>query len=129
MALAPLTSTDRLVNVFLNVARDPLGRATGMLYGYRAGDELRHVFRLPLVGAELDMPDAVLAERVFGLLNVGDDPAFGTPDDRALAYRLANLRSLSVGDVIELDNRWLAVAGRGFIPVEQPHIDSVSLPF
>jgi hypothetical protein len=40
---------------------------------------------------------------------VGHDPDFGIPDQRAVAYRQAGNRSLSVGDVVQVDAIWLAV--------------------
>lgn len=129
MALEPLTPTDRIVNVYLNVARDSLGRPAALFDGYKAGDPLRHCFRLPLVGAELRLSPTALAEKVYHLLNVGDDPMFGTPDERAVAYRLANYRSLSVGDVLEIDGEHLAVASMGFVSVDVPAREAISTPW
>ena len=37
-----------------------------------------------------------------------------------MAYRLANYRSLSVGDVLEIDGEHLAVASMGFVSVDVP---------
>lgn len=129
MALAPLTTTDRIVNVYLNVARDELDRPTALFDGYKAGDPLRHSFRLPLTDAEQELSPSTLAEKVYDLLNIGDDPTFGTPDERAVAYRLALLRSLSVGDVLEIDGQYLAVAGMGFVSVDAPEREAISMPW
>lgn len=129
MTLAPLTTTDRIVNVYLNVARDDLGHPTALFDGYKAGDPLRHCFRLPLTDAEQNLPSSSLAEKVYHLLNVGDDPMYGTPDERALAYRLSNYRSLSVGDVLEIDGQHLAVASMGFVSVDAPEQETISMPW
>lgn len=129
MALAQLTTTDRIVNVYLNVARDGLGRPTALFDGYKAGDPLRHCFRLPLVDEELNLSPSDLAEKVYHLLNIGDDPTFGTPDERAVAYRLALLRSLSVGDVLEIQGQYLAVASMGFVSVDSPEREAISMPW
>ncbi|HEY0697395.1 MAG TPA: hypothetical protein VGD43_06255 [Micromonospora sp.] len=40
---------------------------------------------------------------VYRLFNVGHDPQFGTPDPRAVVYRERGNRSLSVGDVVALN--------------------------
>lgn len=129
MALAPLDPTDRIVIVYLNVARDGLGRPTAMRNGYRAGDPLRRCFRLPLAGAELDMPPEAIAEKVFHLLNVGDDPSMGVPDERAIAFRMACMRSLSVGDVLEIEGEYLAVASCGFATIAAPDRESIAMPW
>ena len=129
MALAPLSTTDRIVNVYLNVARDALGRPTAFFDGYKTGAPLRHCFRLPLVDEELNLTPSALAEKVYHLLNIGDDPAFGSPDERAVAYRLALLRSLSVGDVLEIQGHYLAVASMGFVSVDAPERETISMPW
>ncbi|PZT90352.1 MAG: hypothetical protein DI630_31060 [Gordonia sp. (in: high G+C Gram-positive bacteria)] len=129
MTLAPITQDTQCVTIYLNVARDGFGAPTGMRDGYKAGDELRMAFRLPLTDEESRTPAMKLAEKVYHLLNVGDDPAYGTPDDRAVAYRMALMRSLSVGDVIEINGAYLAVAGMGFAAVDAPKEDAISMPW
>lgn len=129
MTLTPTTQATKFVIVYLNVARDGFGAPTGMRDGYKAGDELRMAFRLPLTDEESRTPAMKLAEKVYHLLNVGDDPAYGTPDDRAVAYRMAMLRSLSVGDVIAIGDAYLAVASMGFRAIDAPKEDTISMPW
>ena len=129
MTLTPITQATQFVIVYLNVARDGFGAPTGMLDGYKAGDELRMAFRLPLTDEEGRTPAMELAEKVFHLLNVGDDPEYGTPDGRAVAYRMAMMRSLSVGDVLEINGAYLAVAGMGFRAIDAPKEDAISIPW
>lgn len=129
MTLAQIAQDAQIVTVYLNVARDGFGAPTGMRDGYKAGDELRRAFRLPLTDKESSTPAMALAEKVFHLLNVGDDPAYGTPDDRAVAYRLGNYRSLSVGDVLEINGEHVAVASMGFDTIDAPTKESISMPW
>lgn len=101
--------------VFHNVAKDETGRPD-TFFGYKPGQPLVKVAE---VTVEASGPDAAL-EQVFHLLNVGDDPTFGTPDPQAVAYRAARNRSLSVGDVVVLDGAAFAVASCGY---EQVTVD------
>lgn len=76
--------------------------------------DLHEVFRY-----ETDVEDDLVAcEEAFHLFNVGDDPTFGEPDPRALEYRSKWLRSLSVGDVVEIDGRRHRCASMGWEPQE-----------
>ena len=111
-----------LIQVFHNSRRDEVGRATAMRGGYQAGDPLTHVFDLELTEAEA--ADINWPDRVYTLLNIGDDPAYGTPDDRAVAYRLPRNRSLSVGDVLVVDGAAQAVASFDF---ESVRVDPAQL--
>lgn len=129
MTLAPITPDTQFVTVYLNAARNGFGAPTGMLDGYKAGDDLRRVFRLPLTVEEQAMRVEALAEKVFHLFNVGDDPAYGTPDDRAVAYRMACMRSLSKGDVLEINGTYLAVASMGFDTIDAPKEEAISMPW
>jgi hypothetical protein len=95
--------------VFHNVAKDETGRPENF-WGYRPGQTLVKVAEVEV--ATEDTQAAL--ERVYHLLNVGDDPTFGTPDPQALTYRAAKNRSLSVGDVVVLDGVAFAVADFGF---------------
>ena len=101
-----------LIQVFHNSRRDDVGRCTAMMDGYQAGDPLTHVFDLELTDAEA--ANSYWPDRVYELLNIGDDPTFGTPDDRAVAYRARRNRSLSVGDVLVVDGAAQAVASYSF---------------
>lgn len=108
-----------LVRVFHNIARDEQGRHVGY-GGYQHGQPVVEVFQ---ASADSTADPAVICENIYMLLNVGDDPVFGTPDPRAIAYRRKGNRSLSAGDLICLDGTWLACARTGFQPVaEQPVI-------
>lgn len=89
------------ITVWHNVAQDKHERPLGMIDGYQPGHPLTPVARFETERAGED----VLAE-VCRLYNVGDDPDFGTPDDRALAYRRRGNRSLSVGDIVQVNQQW-----------------------
>lgn len=106
-----------LINIFHNVAQDGSGRPLGMLDGYDHTHPLVLVAQVRLLEAGNDLDTA---EDMFRLFNVGDDPAFGTPDPTAVAYRARQNRSLSTGDVVEIDGRAYAVARSGYTQVEQP---------
>lgn len=108
------------VNVYHNVTVDPVGRPLGMLDGYREGHRLVLVTQFEMDGGAVD--NSTL-EEVFRLLNVGDDPEFGTPDPRAVAYRAAGNRSLSVGDVVQVDGEWFAVDRFGWTPIKKPTVE------
>lgn len=93
--------------------------------GYAPGARMVRVFAAdqPTTG---DV--AAVCDAVFMLLNIGDDPQFGTPDPRAVEYRARGNRSLSMGDVIalscgpEADPDYYAISPAGFIPVGAPNI-------
>ena len=84
-----------------------------MMDGFQPSHTLVHV---ATINVDSDTVSGA-CEKVFHLLNVGDDPAFGTPNPQAVAYRAARNRSLSVGDVLIADGVAFAVAGSGFQPV------------
>jgi hypothetical protein len=87
--------------------------ASGFL-GYQPGHALVPVF-------QTEVPDGRdaegVAQRMYDAFNA--DPEFLGPEDRALAadYRARRLRSLSVGDVVDIGGALLAVASCGFLPV------------
>jgi hypothetical protein len=101
------------VTVFHNVCRD----GEPMLTGYRPSDVLVPVATWTV--RRWRDPEEV-AEDAFRLLNVGEDPVFGKPDPVAVEYRQRGNRSLSVGDVVRVGNRWLAVAPFLFTEVDWP---------
>lgn len=109
------------VTVFLNETKDEHGRNLGY-FGY----EPNHVLRLAhtatvteiMGGQIITWDDQRVLERVFHLLNVGDDPDFGTPHPVAIAYRAKRNRSLSVGDVVMIDGRVFTCADVGWQPIE-----------
>lgn len=104
------------VRAYLNNTCGPHGIPIGMLSGYEPGHELELAFEATFAAA----PDLTICEEVFRLLNVGDDPEFGLPDLRALAYRARGYRSLSVGDLVTVEDRAYACARVGFIAVALP---------
>ena len=86
---------------------------------YMPGDRAVQVFATPAPdGAE----HLAICEALWRLLNIGDDPDFGTPDPRAVAYRQRGNRSLSAGDLGCIGSgAWYAAAARaGFTPVPAP---------
>jgi hypothetical protein len=109
-------STLVTVRAYLNSTYGPHGIPIGMLSGYEPGHELELAFEASVAAA----PDLAICEEIFRLLNVGDDPEFGLPDLRALAYRAQGHRSLSVGDLVTVENRAYACARVGFVAVALP---------
>jgi hypothetical protein len=77
---------------------------------YKAGDEVYHA--VTYTGA--DAEDLVHCERAFENFNVGD------PHDNAVVreYRDAGNRSLSMGDVVVIDDRAYTCAAVGWARVE-----------
>lgn len=110
------------VRAYHNVERDRFGRPLGMLDGYQAArDRLVLVYEANWpVTKEVRAGAAHLAvcEKLFTLLNVGDDPEFGEPDATAVEYRGRGNRSLSVGDVVSIDGRFYTCASIGFEPID-----------
>ena len=95
MRVNPMRVKPMRVIVWHNIATDLMGGWEGY-DGYRPGHPL-----VPVCTWTTDTTDhQQLLEDVYRLLNVGDDPAFGTPDPIALRYRRSRNRSLSVGDVV-----------------------------
>ncbi|WNV83138.1 hypothetical protein [Umezawaea sp. Da 62-37] len=95
------------------------------LRGYEPGQTVTEVF-VYTTAAETGAPDLdwVIAYEAYRLFNVGDDPQFGTPDPRAVDYRARRNRSLSIGDVIAIDGRFLSCDSRGWSALtETPPID------
>jgi hypothetical protein len=103
--------------VFHNIATDDVGRSEAWL-GYRPGHPLVPVYVLERL--EVEQSPSAVAEMIYHLLNVGDDPQFGIPHPDAVAYRTAKNRSLSVGDVVLVGDEWWACASMGFERIEAP---------
>src|SRR5262249_4822114 len=76
----------------------------GMLDGYEPTHPITLVYETEMSPRH----DLDACEKVFELLNIGDDPDFGTPDPTAVEYRARGNRSLSVGDVVSVDGRFYA---------------------
>lgn len=119
------------ITVFHNVSTDEHGRLVGMLDGYQPGHAL-----VPVAEYVRDVPDTTdfhelrkAAEEAYHVFNVGDDPDFGTPDERALVYRRRGNRSLSVGDVVRVDaglgDAYLACASVGWVTIPAPEFFAV----
>lgn len=106
------------IMVYHNVSQDEKGRSVGMLDGF----EINHSLTLVSVISSLEAPSVIDAlERVYFLLNVGDDPEYGNPDPVSLLYRARGNRSLSVGDVIQIDSLWYAVGRYGWKEINPPY--------
>lgn len=112
----------RVITIYHNISTDVYGRPIGMLDGYMPGHALVPVARYVEENATDNLVEA--CERAFHLFNVGDDPAYGTPDPRAVAYRDNKNRSLSNGDVVQIRNgqvmHWLACTSVGWRNVDSP---------
>jgi hypothetical protein len=96
--------------VYHNVALDDGGRHLGLLDGYQRGHPVTLVFITELPHTD----DLDACGQLYQLLNVGDDPAFGVPDPRAVRYRARGNRSLSVGDVASIDRRFYVCTRLGW---------------
>lgn len=117
------------IDVYHNVYRERRAGYTeadfpaGMIDGWQGHHPVTLVATLELDAVALSTayPEEAACEEVFRLFNVGDDPAFGEPDPRAVAYRAQRNRSLSKGDVVCLDDRfWLACASFGWERIGRP---------
>lgn len=86
---------------------------------YEPGDPAVQVFATT---APAGSDHLAVCEQMFHLLNVGDDPEFGPPDIRAVAYRARGNRSLCVSDLVCVDGTWYACASAGFTLTEPPRI-------
>jgi hypothetical protein len=53
-----------------------------------------------------EQEDVALVRKIFDLFNIGHEPEFGIPDERAEHYRKAGNRPLSVGDVVGIGDRF-----------------------
>jgi len=107
------------IRAFLNEERDEQGRPVGMLDGYASG----HSLRLALdADQERDDPDLDVCEWMFWLLNVGDDPDYNNGVAQPLAdeYRFHGNRSLSVGDVVAVDDEFYACGRVGWVRIDTP---------
>lgn len=89
------------VTVWHNVNQDDHGRPTGFMRGYHPGDSMCPVFTF----AKTD--DKNILDYCFHVFNAPEE-YLETKEDRRLAerYRANRLRSLSVGDVVQVRNRF-----------------------
>lgn len=115
----------RDVRVYHGIATDDQGRSIGMVDGYRDGHPVVLVFTHRIEGRS----HAYVLQELYRLLNVGDDPEFGTPDPAAVEYRQRGNRSLSMGDVIEIDDTFYAVRDTAWEQLaERPFVVATSRP-
>lgn len=67
---------------------------------------------------EREGTDEEIREYAFRAFNVGDDPTFGPVDPLAVEYRKGRRRSLSVGDLVEIEGRCYLCQSYGWARVE-----------
>jgi hypothetical protein len=70
--------------------------------------------------------DLCVCNHAWVLFNIGDDPdTYGQdPDARALDYRRRRNRSLSIGDVVAVEERYYQAASVGWEPLpDAPRVD------
>ncbi|WP_435593567.1 hypothetical protein [Nocardia sp. bgisy118] len=109
-----LTPGPRLtVTVLLN--QDPDALFSGYLPSARL--VLAYRYTLPAVTAG---EDRMLLERVFAAFN--DQPVHPEDQLHADAWAAERLRSLSVGDVVALDDRYYACASVGWMSIPAPGV-------
>lgn len=102
------------------------------VFGYKQDHTVTEVFRYET--RDSDRTATAYAEQAFELFNIGDDPTFGTPDQRAVDYRARKNRSLSVGDVVrvqglawlpdEVSDVFLACGSYGWTLINAPTVDN-----
>lgn len=118
------------IRILHNISQDGMMTGLNRVFDPTAEHHVREAEtaaeRHPLVPVfEYEVPDDSAVdvnrqlEEAFRLFNVGDDPDFGVPDRTALAYRSRKLRSLSVGDVVQVGDTAHACESRGWAPVEK----------
>jgi hypothetical protein len=109
----------RTVTIWHNLGVSPsaINHRAGY-FGYKPGQPLMRVARY--IDTTENSEPAAIASAAFHTFNVGDDPEFGVPDPRAVEYRKRGNRSLSVGDVVQVDDTWLACASFGWDVVAAP---------
>jgi hypothetical protein len=102
------------VTVYHNVARDEHGRHINF-DGYQPGQPLVPVFSYEVELLDGGIPELLLiAEEAFASFNADSEVLAGRKLELALRYRRAQSRSLSVGDVLRIDDSILACDHVGF---------------
>ncbi|MET8779072.1 hypothetical protein ABZV58_29060 [Nocardia sp. NPDC004654] len=102
-----------IVAVFVNT--DPLA----LLDGYSPGAQLVLAYRYTMAAASAG-EDRMLLERVFAAFN--DHPVHPDDQQHADAWAAKRLRSLSVGDVVAIDDRYYACASVGWTSIPAPGV-------
>jgi len=102
------------VTVIIYLNADP----EAMLTGYSPGAPmvLSHRYTLPAATAGTD---SLLLERIFAALN--SHPVHPDDQQHATAWTAEHRRSLSVGDVVAIDDRLYACAARGWTSIPAPN--------
>ena len=120
------TAADNNVHVTVRVFHNN-HTPESFLRGFTPGQTVTEVAAFTL--APHRKSDLVVADKVFWLFNIGDDPAFGTPDPAAVNYRARGNRSLSVGDVVAVDGRFHSCDPSGWtVLATPPTIDPHAVP-
>ncbi|WP_141810591.1 hypothetical protein [Nocardia bhagyanarayanae] len=101
------------VTVLLNQDSDAL------LSGYLPGARLALAYHYTLPAATTGS-DQLLLERVFAAFN--DHPVHPDDQHHADAWTAKRLRSLSVGDVVALNDRYYACASVGWMSIPAPSV-------
>lgn len=96
------------VRIMHNVERDENTRFVGMLNGYQPGHDMLEVFVYDVDDVDYH------PEHAFEIFNQDVDWLDGRDRELAKAYRDKNLRSLSVGDVVVVDDVAHAVEHSGW---------------
>ena len=117
------------VTIWLNVQRDSSGHAPGFL-GYRSSHEMEPVFTYAMavkddINPNLQeyrlTPQEALCEMAFQAFNAPEEFLSGRNLSLARRYRANRLRSLSVGDVIQVSigttHQYFAVLPLGYAEI------------
>ncbi|MEU7477060.1 hypothetical protein AB0A63_13820 [Lentzea sp. NPDC042327] len=110
------TPSDVQVRVFHN------NSAPASFCGFEVNDSVTEVYSYTVLVTSAVSDEELaeeLAEEAFRLFNVGHDPAFGEPDQRAVQYRAAGNRSLSIGDVVSVAERFHALTREGWFELAE----------
>lgn len=111
------------VRVYHNANRDERGRPTGYLDGYAPTDKVVHVATWHVTRRYGDeyRTDQFIQGEAWKVFNVGDDPEFGLVYEVATEYRARRNRSLSMGDVLQIDEGgWYACEDFGWKAINTP---------
>jgi hypothetical protein len=87
-----------------------------MFDGYQDGNPV-------VLVAQFESPDGdhmALLERAWFTYNVGHEPEFGEPQVEAIQYRRRLNRSLSIGDVVQIDGAWYECCTMGWEHLNKP---------
>lgn len=97
------------VTIWHNVNRDVNGHPTFFFHGYQPGDAVTPAFTFTWPN-----DDEQITDYCFHVFNAPED--YLDKDERKLAdrYRVNRLRSLSVGDVIQVGNKFWACKSVGW---------------